>query len=84
VTYTIQITSSAAKELRRLERQTQKKMISAIDGLKTDPRPEGVRKLVGAENLWRIRVGDYRIIYSIEDDVVLVTVIRVRHRREAY
>ena len=48
------------------------------------PRPDGVKKLASTENAWHIRVGDYRIIYSIEDEVLVVTVVRVAHRREAY
>jgi len=55
-----------------------------IDALSGDPRPPGVEKLRGAENLWRVRVGDYRIIYTVRDEVVLVLVIRIGHRREVY
>ncbi|HXW01074.1 MAG TPA: type II toxin-antitoxin system RelE/ParE family toxin [Anaerolineae bacterium] len=52
--------------------------------LLTDPRPSGVTKLRGTENEWRIRVGDYRVIYEIDDDKHVVTILRIRHRREAY
>ncbi|MBA2662863.1 MAG: type II toxin-antitoxin system RelE/ParE family toxin [Bradymonadaceae bacterium] len=84
MSYTVELTKSAAREFKKLERAIQVRVAQAIDALKDEPRPEGVRKLSGAENLWRVRVGDYRIIYSIEDDILLVTLVRVRHRRDAY
>jgi len=59
-------------------------VIAAIQGLARNPRPPGCRKLTGAENDWRIRAGDYRVIYAIADVIRVVRVHRVRHRREAY
>ncbi|MFH0351856.1 MAG: type II toxin-antitoxin system RelE/ParE family toxin [Chromatiales bacterium] len=59
-------------------------MIAAIQALARNPRPPGCRKLTGTENDWRIRVGDYRVIYAIADVIRVVRVHRVRHRREAY
>lgn len=53
-------------------------------GLSAEPRPAGVKKLVGEDNAWRIRIGDHRAIYEIHDDVVTVVVFRVAHRREVY
>ena len=58
------------------------RLLDAIELLAHSPRPDGVKKLTSTENAWRIRVGDYRIIYSIEDDILVVTVVRVAHRRE--
>jgi mRNA interferase RelE/StbE len=55
-----------------------------MEGLADDPRPHGAKKLVGADRTYRIRVGDYRIVYEIGDEVLVVLVIRVAHRREAY
>jgi mRNA interferase RelE/StbE len=52
--------------------------------LAEDPRPARVTPLVGADDLWRIRIGDYRVIYSIDGDLLIVTVVRIAHRREAY
>jgi len=49
-----------------------------------DPRPRGVRKLAGFDNAWRVRIGDYRVLYEVEDERVLVTVVRVAHRRDVY
>jgi mRNA interferase RelE/StbE len=55
-----------------------------VEGLAAEPRPSGCRKLVGRNNLWRIRVGDYRVIYAVDDDRRLVDVNAVRHRSKAY
>ncbi|MDJ0899633.1 MAG: type II toxin-antitoxin system RelE/ParE family toxin [Xenococcus sp. MO_188.B8] len=55
-----------------------------IDALATEPRPEGVVKLKGEENLYRIRVGDYRVIYNVQDDRLLVLVVKVGHRGDVY
>jgi mRNA interferase RelE/StbE len=55
-----------------------------IERLADDPRPPGCRKLRGYKDLWRVRVGDYRVVYIIEDDNKMVTVTRIAHRREAY
>ena len=56
----------------------------AINALKSEPRPAGVKKLAGAMDLYRIRVGDYRVIYEIDNDAQLIVVTRVRHRRDVY
>jgi len=86
--YAVSITSSAAKDIRRLDRKTQSQVAEAIDALASDPRPSGVRKIAGtARNeppLYRIRVGDYRVIYQVADRTLTILVVRVRHRRDAY
>ena len=82
--YTLHITPSAEKDLRRLPRPTLERLNAKILALRHDPRPSGVRKLSGKLEGWRIRVGDYRILYQIDDAAQTVTVARVKHRREAY
>lgn len=82
--YEILIAPSAARALRGLDRPVQRRIATAIDGLAADPRPSGVRKLVGAEGLWRIRVGDYRVVYEIADDRLVVLVVHIGHRRDIY
>ena len=64
--------------------QEQKRIQPKIDALATEPRPEGVVKLKGEENLYRIRVGDYRVIYNVQDDRLLVLVVKVGHRGNVY
>lgn len=83
-TYEVELTSSAARALRKLERPVQVRIARAIESLAADPRPSGVVKLSGDENLYRIRSGDYRIIYEIVDRVLTVLVIAIGHRREIY
>jgi mRNA interferase RelE/StbE len=82
--YAITIKSSAQRTLSRLPNDAAERIARAIDGLGFDPRPSGCQKLQGAENLWRIRVGDYRVVYSIEDERLMVLVVRIGHRREIY
>ena len=82
--YVVEFTSAAAREVRKLDPQLRRRLLLAIGELEADPRPTGVRKLVGFENAWRIGVGDYRVLYEILDGVVLVTVFRIAHRREVY
>ena len=83
--YEIFIKPSARKELRRVgTKHDRQKIVAVIQGLAGEPRPIGSQKLVGTDRCFRIRTGDYRIIYEIADVVVSVTVIRVAHRKDAY
>jgi mRNA interferase RelE/StbE len=74
----------ALKELTRLDRRVARRVIKAIDELSADPRPSGARPLVGHPKLWRIRVGDYRVVYTIKDTELLVLALRVAHRSSVY
>ena len=81
--YTVEISTSAAKSIAKIEKKTRLRIIGAIELLAVDPRPPGVKLLRGGEQgRWRARVGDYRIGYTIEDDRLVVLVLRVAHRRE--
>ena len=82
--YKIEFRKSAEKDLRRLDSNTQTRIIRAISLLAANPRPSGCRKLVNARNAYRIRLGDYRVIYTVEDVVLVVAIESIRHRREAY
>ena len=85
MTYTVQVSSSAAKSLAKIDKKTRLRIVGAIELLAVDPRPPGVKLLRGGEQgRWRARVGDYRIVYAIEDDRLIVLVLRVAHRREVY
>ena len=83
MSYSIVIAARAQRQLRGIENVTRQRISAAIDELVTNPRPPGCRKLQG-RNAWRIRIGDYRVIYEIEDDKLIVTVIDVGHRRDIY
>lgn len=80
--YRAEFTAPAAKEIRKLDPQVRRRIIAGIAALEKEPRPNGVRKLTGFDNAWRIRIGDHRVLYEVVDDVVLVTVFRVAHRRD--
>lgn len=82
--YAIEFARSARKELEQLPRRVALRALTAIEALANDPRPEGCRKIQGAAHLWRIRVGDYRVVYEVSDSERTVDVVAVRHRREAY
>ena len=82
--YGITFARSARRELETLDASIVRRVISRIEGLAQDPRPPGSRKLQGEQNLWRIRIGDYRVIYSVDNRQRIVDIVRIRHRREAY
>ena len=81
--YRVEVASRAAKEIRKLARPHQVAVVGKIEELAEDPRPPGSKKLAGHE-LHRVRSCDYRILYTIEDDVLRVLVVRVGHRRDVY
>ena len=83
--YRILVSHSAEKDLEKLPASVNKRVAKAIDGLAEEPRPHGCKKLKGTdEDLWRIRIGDYRVIYHISDKIEIVDIRRVRHRRDVY
>lgn len=84
--YEILLTPGARRDLASLPVAAQRRIARAIDGLAFDPRPAGSRLLAGkpAERIWRLRIGDRRVLYEIRDARLLVLVVRVAHRRDAY
>ena len=84
VKYHIIYKGSAAKELRKLDKEAQRRLLMAIETLGITPRPDGVKKLKARFNQYRIRVGSYRVVYEIRDEQVLVLALRVAHRRNVY
>ncbi len=82
--YKVTVKKSAAKALTKLPKNIANQLIPSIKQLGEDPRPAGSKKLKGAEDLWRIRMGDYRVVYSIEDAIMIVDVVQVAHRKDIY
>jgi len=83
--YSIVISQSALKQLQNLQKPFVKKIGRAIERLADDPRPIGVKKLQGSNgSLYRIRVGDYRVVYLIDDGIKLVDIRRIGHRKDIY
>jgi mRNA interferase RelE/StbE len=84
VTYRVQLAPAAVRQLRTLDPPGRRRVQAAIDLLAEEPRPPGARQLVGGAGEWRVRTGDFRIIYDIRDQELLVLVIKVGHRRDVY
>ena len=82
--YALEITSSAQKELDSLDDPLFERIDRKILALADDPRPAGSKKLKGFKDSWRIRVGDWRVVYIVDDAAKLVTITRIAHRREVY
>ena len=82
--YRVLLERGAEKDLSRLSFEIHDRVIAAIRALANNPRPPGCRKLAGTKNDWRVRVGDYRVVYEIADQHRVVRINRVRHRREVY
>ena len=82
--YTIEFTTSATRELKALERAIQRRIATHIASLAMAPFPPGSKKLQGAPDLYRIRVGDYRILYRVDGKRVTILIVRIGHRRDVY
>lgn len=82
--YRIELTARAYRDFKKLPKHVQAQVASRIDGLATDPRPAGAKKLAESEGIYRLRSGNYRILYRIEDDVLLILVLAIGDRREIY
>ncbi|MDR1513298.1 MAG: type II toxin-antitoxin system RelE/ParE family toxin [Propionibacteriaceae bacterium] len=84
MTYRVDLTAAAARQIKKLPRPARDRVLDAIEDLAEDSRPHGARKLVGEQHAWRVRVGEYRVIYDVLDTELTVTVVRTAHRREVY
>jgi mRNA interferase RelE/StbE len=82
--YAVTFSRSARKELEKLPPQLVERLFPKIESLASQPRPAGCKKLKGGQDLWCIRLGDYRVIYSLDDGRRVVDIVAVRHRSEAY
>lgn len=84
VQYSVGYETKARKEFGKLDKQIARRIARAVSALGTNPRPAGCRRLVGYDDLWRIRVGNYRVIYTIQDTELIVLALRIAHRSEVY
>lgn len=84
MSYRVEFAPSAARDFKKLSGSIQGRIVPKIDALAANPRPHGVEKLAGHENRYRVRVGEYRVVYVIDDGSRLVTVAVIGHRREVY
>jgi len=83
-TYRVEYAPAADKQIRKLDPVAQDRVIRTVALLASNPRPPRATQLVGGRGEWRVRTGDYRIVYEVDDDVLVVLVVRVGHRREVY
>ena len=84
MSYQVIFSKGAARQFKKLPQNIQERIQIKIDDLAIEPRPNGVKKLEAEDSLYRIRVGDYRVVYEILDDILLVTVLKVKHRSSVY
>ena len=83
--YALLVKASAAKELEAIDSTpTRRRIVDTIQSLVTDPRPSTCKKLAGRDAAYRLRVGDYRIVYTVDDQEIIVEIIKIGHRREVY
>ena len=82
--YKVDFSKSAERELRRIDTRYIPRIIQAVESLISNPRPHNCKKLSGSDITYRIRVGNYRVIYEIEEDRLVILVLRIRHRQSAY
>jgi mRNA interferase RelE/StbE len=84
LSYIIRFKKSAEREIEKLPASVVKRIVPAIDDLAFNPRPNGSKKLKSKEEIWRIRIGDYRVLYSIEDVIKIIEVRNIGHRKDIY
>jgi mRNA interferase RelE/StbE len=82
--YAVQYDPRAAKELAKLHRPVARRIVKAVDALGEQPRPRGARPLVGYPGLWRVRIGDHRVVYAIKDAELVILALRIAHGSDVY
>ena len=83
-TYRIEVSATAERQLRKLPRADQIRVLRVIQALSTDPRPPGCRKLAGTGDVFRVRIGRYRVLYAVEDRRLVIIVLKVGDRKDVY
>jgi mRNA interferase RelE/StbE len=84
VAYRVEFSRRAERQFKALSREIQLRLTARIDALAVEPRPPGTEKLSGPDDLYRVRVGDFRVVYAVQDAILLILVVRVGHWREVY
>jgi mRNA interferase RelE/StbE len=82
--YEVLLETRAERDLKKLSGEVFHRIIPPLKSLAEDPKPKGARKISGSKNDWRLRIGDYRVIYEIDERAKCIRIMRIRHRREAY
>ena len=84
MTHSVEFAPLARRQMKKLPREIQMRIIERVEELASNPRPAGVKKLVSEDNLYRVRVGEYQAVYQIRDRELIVLIVKVGHRREVY
>lgn len=82
--YRIEVSATAERQLKKIRREDAIRILRSISLLAGDPRPAGCRKMSGYEDIYRIRTGNYRVIYEIDGQQIVIVILKIGHRREAY
>ena len=82
--HSIEISRTAEKQLKKLNRDNQRRVVKAIVALTDDPRPQGSRKLAGYDDVFQIRVGPYRVLYSVSGKKLVIIILKIGHRKDVY
>jgi mRNA interferase RelE/StbE len=82
--YRIDLSPAAQRQLKKLSSSVRHSIIKQLDSLKSNPRPDGVKKLAGIDKLYRLRMGDYRVVYTINDKQLVILVLKIGDRKEIY
>jgi mRNA interferase RelE/StbE len=82
--YEVRVAPAAVRQIKKLPRSVQQRLVRCFESLSEQPRPSGVEKLSQNPRFWRVRVGDYRVIYWIDDEAAVIVTLIVRHRKDAY
>ena len=82
--YTIKWKASAKKELKKIDKKEIPKILKAVESLAIDPHPANHKKLLGTDHIYRIRIGNYRVVYFLEDNELIIEIVRVKHRKDVY
>ena len=82
--YRIEISATAERQLKKIRREDKVRILRSISLLAGDPRPSGCRKMSGYDDIYRLRIGDYRVIYEVDGRRIIVVILKIGHRREVY
>jgi len=82
--YRIEISATAERQLKKIRREDKVRILRSISLLASDPRPSGCRKMSGYDDIYRLRIGDYRVIYEVDGRRIIVVILKIGHRREVY
>jgi mRNA interferase RelE/StbE len=82
--YRIEVSATAERQLKKIRREDKVRILRAVSALASEPRPDGCKKMSGYDDIYRIRIGNYRVIYEIDGKRIIIVILKIGHRREVY